>query len=201
SAFTTADGLGGKLVRTILRDATGLLWFGTEDGLSSYNEHKFRSYTTRDGLPSDKVQEVHCAPDGVVWFGYRASPNVALGRFDGREFSRFSREDGLAGNRVGGLATDARGVLWIGSLGEPLVSTYAPYGRSGGGAATYDGTRFQPAPASANLGDGGVGPVTRAPDGALWFGKRNGFVRYDGNTFRPVFSRDQLRLDYIECLD
>jgi signal transduction histidine kinase/ligand-binding sensor domain-containing protein len=201
SAFTTADGLGGKLVRTILRDATGLLWFGTEGGLSSYNEHKFSSYTTRDGLPSDKVQEVHCAPDGMVWFGYRASPNVALGRFDGREFSRFSREDGLAGNRVGGLATDARGVLWIGSLGEPLVSTYAPYGRSGGGAATYDGTRFQPAPASANLGDGGVGPVTRAPDGALWFGKRNGFVRYDGSTFRPVFSRDQLRLDYIECLD
>jgi ligand-binding sensor domain-containing protein len=106
-----------------------------------------------------------------------------LGRFDGRAFARFTRQDGLAGHRITALHTDARGVLWVGSYGDG-VAGYNEFGRIGGGVATNGAGRFFVAGGVPEFGDGGVSSIRAAPDGALWFGNRVGFSKFDGQLFR-----------------
>ena len=54
--FTTADGLVGNRVYAILADRQGLLWFGTDQGLSRYDGEGFVTYTQADGLTHSPVR-------------------------------------------------------------------------------------------------------------------------------------------------
>ncbi|MGS0524336.1 two-component regulator propeller domain-containing protein [Zobellia nedashkovskayae] len=38
-SITTEDGLSQNTIYSILKDRTGYLWFGTDDGLSRYNSY------------------------------------------------------------------------------------------------------------------------------------------------------------------
>ncbi len=52
--FTTHDGLPGNRVNSILEDAKGNLWLGTDNGLSRFSpaSRTFRNFGTSDGLPT-----------------------------------------------------------------------------------------------------------------------------------------------------
>ena len=46
------DGLGQAIVKSILQDKEGNMWFGTMAGVSRFDGQKFYNFDTKDGLAS-----------------------------------------------------------------------------------------------------------------------------------------------------
>lgn len=65
--YTTADGLGSDLIRSLYADQDGTLWIGTfGGGLNAFREGRFHRFTEHDGLLSDNIS--HIADDGeALW--------------------------------------------------------------------------------------------------------------------------------------
>ncbi len=71
--YTEKDGLPSNKVLSVLGDALGNLWVGTDNGLSKFDPRSqtFRNYDMRDGLQGNGFSN-HCrakAPDGRLFFG------------------------------------------------------------------------------------------------------------------------------------
>jgi len=61
--YTTADGLGSNLIRSLYPDKDGTLWIGTiGGGLNAFRAGRFRRFSERDGLLSDNIS--HILDDG-----------------------------------------------------------------------------------------------------------------------------------------
>ena len=76
--FTTAEGLAGDNVFSILQDSRGFLWIGTRTGLSRFDGKVFRYYDTNDGLPGSVVLDILETHDGTLWFatfGWARTPS------------------------------------------------------------------------------------------------------------------------------
>ncbi|MEM6514008.1 MAG: two-component regulator propeller domain-containing protein, partial [Pseudomonadota bacterium] len=62
------DGLSQVAVVTMLQDADGFLWFGTENGLNRYDGYEFVHYKADRGNPdalrNDFIYSLAEAPDG-----------------------------------------------------------------------------------------------------------------------------------------
>lgn len=69
--FTTKDGLAGNLVYSMVRDANGRMWFGTDRGVSRFDGKAWRSFTPHDGLLEANVYALAAAPTGDIWVGTR----------------------------------------------------------------------------------------------------------------------------------
>lgn len=69
--YTVKDGLASNMVFSIAEDKQGVLWFGTDQGLTRYDGKTWRTFTRRDGLINDGVYAVKVAPNGDIWVGTR----------------------------------------------------------------------------------------------------------------------------------
>ncbi|WP_303924121.1 two-component regulator propeller domain-containing protein [Draconibacterium sediminis] len=71
--FTVNDGLPNNTVNGIIKDADGLLWFSTSDGLCRYNDNQnvFECYYSDDGLQSNEFRprSVLVDSDNNLYFG------------------------------------------------------------------------------------------------------------------------------------
>ena len=94
--------------------------------------------------------------------------------------------DGLPGNNVLALAEDEAGFLWI--------------GMEYGGAARYDGARFETFTTENGLPDNKINALCPMPGGMVWFGTTGGLARYDGGGFDIFDTKRGLPHDYVECL-
>jgi ligand-binding sensor domain-containing protein len=66
------DGLGGKLVRTMIEGEDGSIWVGTQDGgVSRYHGNTWQSYTEKDELSSNWVYSLLEDRNGNIWIGTR----------------------------------------------------------------------------------------------------------------------------------
>jgi hypothetical protein len=65
--YTTSDGLGSNLIRSLYADKDGALWIGTfGGGLNAFSEGSFHRFSESDGLLSDNI--LHIADDGeALW--------------------------------------------------------------------------------------------------------------------------------------
>jgi len=65
--YTVRDGLPANLVHIGLQDRQGLLWFGTEKGLATFDGTRFRSFGMAEGLPDPEVLNLKEDRRGRVW--------------------------------------------------------------------------------------------------------------------------------------
>lgn len=69
----TTDGLPSNIVRAILQDSQGFLWFGTMNGLSRYDGHTFRNFYAaapgngQPGLIDNRINGLTEDHDGFLW--------------------------------------------------------------------------------------------------------------------------------------
>jgi len=172
-SYTTLDGLAHNTVYAIYGDPDGVIWFGTEGGVSRYDGRGFKNFSVRDGLAGNCVDAICRAHDGAIWFGTRGG---GVSRYDGKAFVNFTEEDGLAYNDVRAICCAPNGDLWFGTHG---------------GISRYDGRGMGDFPHFINfrkedgLTHNGVhaNAIHCDPDGVLWFGTEEGVFRYDGERF------------------
>ena len=106
--FRAEDGLGGHSPNSLLVDAAGRLWAGTERGIFVLDPG------AKTFRPIPEVSSVRCwtitqAPNGDVWAG--AADGLWL--FSADKWRRFTMKEGLKSNSVLAIAPDDKGA-WIG---------------------------------------------------------------------------------------
>jgi len=71
--ISTADGLSFPIVRAILQDSQGFMWFATDSGLNRYDGYEFTVYKHNPGDPttlrSHDARAIYEDSDGVLWVG------------------------------------------------------------------------------------------------------------------------------------
>ncbi len=112
--YTTAQGLAGNDVWSIVQDKAGNIWFGTHGGgASRYDGNSFTNYTTAQGLPSNLVSSILQDKNGNLWIG---SDGEGVSKYDGKKITTYTKEQGLADNRISIIAEDTtRNIIWFGT--------------------------------------------------------------------------------------
>jgi ligand-binding sensor domain-containing protein len=124
---TTRDGLSQSTVMSILQDAQGYLWLGTQSGLDRYDGYSIREYRRQRGysagLASDYIWAIAEDDHNNLWL---ATEGGGIERWD-RNTDRFQRfkhdplkSQTLASDAVRALLIDAQGRIWAGTLDQGL---------------------------------------------------------------------------------
>ena len=153
SRLSVEDGLSQNTVFTVCQDSTGMMWFGTMDGLSRYDGYDFRVWRNAAGdgesLQSDIVKLLFVDSEGRVWAG--TDKGLSLYRSESDSFLNWDVGE------VGGLASADGGELYVTAGGQfRIFNPEKDEWRDGG------------------LG-GGVCPGVLCRDGdCLWIGSSDG---------------------------
>ena len=65
--FTTDQGLANNNVVSVFEDKQGILWIGTNGGLSKYDGKTFQNFTKTDGLSSNQLRQTFEDKSGNLW--------------------------------------------------------------------------------------------------------------------------------------
>ena len=108
--YRTADGLASDSVLCVLSLPGGVVWAGTDNGVSRLANGKFTSYRrTRERLANNLVTALFEGTDGVLWI----STPSGVTRFDGNVWSTLSGADGLGGDLVWRTLQARDGSFWF----------------------------------------------------------------------------------------
>ena len=171
TTITTADGLPGKVIGSIVQDAAGTIWAGTEcSPVSELRDGRFFprfAEYTKDGCAS----VLWAARDGSLWIG---TSNRGLFRWRDGRMEHFGAEDGLSDVFIRGLFEDRDGVLWIGT--------------AVGGLHYYrDGRLSRSFGAADGVATGILASFAQDRDGRVWIGSNaNGLSVYEDGRFRRL---------------
>ena len=188
NTYNILDGLADNGILAINADSDGVMWFGTQTGVSCYDGKEFSNLCAKDGLAGNWVFDIHVDPDGVIWFG----TNGGVSRYDGVEFVNFTTEDGLASDVVKTIHRAPDGSLWFGT---------GWWNIPGGGVSRYDGKEFVSFDTEDGLADNTVKAICSDSDGNVWFGTWGyGVTRYDGENFTNFTANDGLAGDGIYAI-
>ena len=187
--LTTADGLPGDVVRTVLAGKDGSLWAGTDGaGLARQQAERggaaWQTYTTQQGLGSNTILSLAEQPNGTLAVG---TPDGLDQLIAGRAHSA-PHGDMLPDDFVRSLLTDVGGdALWIGTrrgLARETEKGLNQWTRADG------------------LGSDLVGALAqdRGHAGALWIGTRGGLSHLENGRVTNLTTRDGLSSDIVTAL-
>jgi len=123
--ISVEHGLSNGLVKSVLQDHQGFMWFATEEGLNKYDGYKFTIYRNdpndSTSLGSNNIKSVYEDPSGNLWI---STIDGGLNRYN-REKDNFFKYMPDANNpesisnddmqRTIGFNYDGEAVLWIGT--------------------------------------------------------------------------------------
>src|SRR6202008_4764232 len=108
--YTAADGPADDDVSAILPTPEGIVWFGTESGLSRFDGQTYTNFTrAKHQLAYNRGDGIMLDGEGVLWSGGSAG----VTRYDGHVWSTLSELDGVGGNRVVLHFQDEDGAFWL----------------------------------------------------------------------------------------
>lgn len=188
--YTVEDGLCGNEVWAILEDNENLMWFGTGNGLCTFNGTSFETIPIpKDTVKSEWLDQTYpiVNPNAVVsliqdkkgsyWIG---SNGAGAYHYDGNTFTSYLRErgklmpDSLHHNVVLSIVEDENNDLWFSSF-------------SHGGVSQFTGNGFTHHALEDGFGDGMVSSLYIDREENLWLGTRNGGIyQYDGESFQNI---------------
>jgi peptide/nickel transport system permease protein len=160
TSFIAPEGPVGNQVNAIWGEASGVLWFGTEEGIS---RHSTIGWDTFEETAGKDIQVMWSGRPADFWFG---TDGAGVLHFRSNKWTSFTTADGLASDRV--LAVWGKGSkpVWVGT---------------DQGASVYDGETWT----TFTTADGLAGQQVRAlwGDGkkTFWFGTEAGLSRFDSS--------------------
>lgn len=160
------SGLPYNVIQALAVDMTGVLWIGTDFGLSRFDGVSWSMFdTTNSALDDNEVTMIATGPNGEVWLRKSANADV-LQRFDGGVWHSWSVGIDSLPTVVEDMACDASGRLWMAA--------------GNAGAVVFDGSNWTEYNASnSGLPNGNVGDVAIGIDGDVFFND-SGLVRFNG---------------------
>ncbi|MCB2204809.1 diguanylate cyclase [bacterium] len=195
--YTMSDGLSNNQVRSIQEDRDGVIWFGTANGITSFDGEKLEIRTGGNhGIPDPVSGNTWQMASDDLWFlgdsGMHAGYSDGQGtyRYDGRSLTYLSfplppgakRDDSYL---VTGIVKGRNGTVWF--------ATYpAVFG--------YDGQSFTIInDKTAGTGSGAerlhVRSIFEDSRGHLWIGNNGlGVLHYDGETVTNFTEQQGLSL-------
>ncbi|MEO7145327.1 MAG: two-component regulator propeller domain-containing protein, partial [Bryobacteraceae bacterium] len=151
--YAQSSGLDNLDVNSLLQDATGFIWAGTQNGLFRFDGKSFQRFGPEEGLAGSEIKSLYRAPDGALWVAARQG----VARRWGDRFLPVSLNlpPGETAEIFGGstLAGDGTGHLY--------VATTQGLFRLDGGGGRYRARRLTRAAAHSVYTDA---------QGAVWFG-------------------------------
>ena len=115
-------GLSQSVVKSIVQDSRGYLWFGTKDGLNRYNGYDLVIYrhnpAEASSLSDNAVECMYADRKGNLWIG---TSKGGINKYDYKteKFSCLSNyinnTDNILSNRINSICEDKNGHLWIGT--------------------------------------------------------------------------------------
>ncbi len=161
-AVTAPDGPVGTEVRAIWGEASGLLWFGTDQGITRYSTQGWDHLTE---TANQSIQAAWSGRPADLWFATEDSGVLELK--SGRWITHTVTE-GLPSNRVYAVWGKAAGPVWVGT---------------DRGAARYNGRTWTPVTTADGLAGQQVRAIWGDGKNTFWFGTEAGLSRYDGKTW------------------
>lgn len=113
--WTTADGLPGMTITTIMQDKTGYIYIGTYDGLVRFDGIEFVNFTRTADEKYDFVAVRSIFQDSKenIWVGHN-DEGVSCIKPSG-EILKFNTDTGLPHNSVRAICEDYDGNIWLGT--------------------------------------------------------------------------------------
>ena len=122
--YGISDGISQSSVLTITSDPLGKIWFGTQDGLNSFEGYQFEVFA-RDEIRNLKSSYIQCSNNdqrGNLWFG--SKKDIILYRTKTASFSIYSLPEGTA--PIQQIVTDSFNHVWLLTSGHELLH-FNPY--------------------------------------------------------------------------
>jgi len=182
--YTTADGLLSNNVNCLSIDANDNIWFGTQAGISFFDDILFTSYTTTShpGLADNNVVAIYAADDGTIWAG----TDFGLSYYNGTSWATYTTADGLGDDRVKCITEDATGTIWIGT---------------NDGVTSFDGAVWTSWGVSEGLPFGGVTHIEVHSSGTIYMGSGlGGVLVFNGSTFNIITESEGLVNDKVRSI-
>ena len=183
-SFTDADGLPSNNVLCASSDQEGTMWFGTQNGIATYDGSTWEvmTTTTHPGLANNNVSSILVTKDGNVW----AAGDFGASFYNGTAWTTYKAVDGLGSSRVTNIFEMKNGDIWFSDFN---------------GATHYDGTVFIAYKAADGLPFGGTEDVLEADNGAIILATGLGGVAvFNGVDFKMVTEEDGLVSDNTTAL-
>ncbi len=160
---------GPHMVRDIMEDSAGYLWFATDAGVFKRDGSKIVNMSAAYGLENNSVNCMLEDPRGHMWFATHYSGVL---RFDGTTLVNVTRSEKLFGLEAWDLYLDSYGNIWF-----PVEHA---------GLYRYDGKHVTQFHHPEGLDSGGVQCTLQDRAGRLWAGGYLGLYRLDGDAFVKV---------------
>jgi ligand-binding sensor domain-containing protein len=183
--YTTANGLCGDRVNSIIQDKSGKFWIATRSGVSNYDARltdgvgqgkSFTHFTINQSTPFTNVRCIKEDRNGKIWIGGQEG----LYCYDPSATSEAALTKVMP-NFIGYIYEDKAGNLWL-NAGE--VKGMALY--------KYNGKNFTKIIEKNKDGDSQVFEITEDRNGNIWFGTMNGPCRYDPRVGISPYSNSEV---------
>ena len=164
--YAKEHGLMSNQVNSVAVAPDDTVWFGTIDGVVSFDGKNWVRYSTDDGLLDNHINTISVSPDGAVVFG--TMNGISLYKNDTWSniplstavYSSFSASDNS---------------FWFGGKGFVLQ---------------FEGTQGKVFTEKDGLAEGTVWAINETPDGDIWFGTSGEVSRFDGRNWTTYTVKD-----------
>jgi len=113
--YDKSSGLAGDIVSSIVIEDSGVKWFGTDKGLSRFDDASWTTYRTGDFTGREYFDEpakrIVVDYDGRVW----AASDNGLNIYDGSTWAPAPADAALDFTRISAMAVDSSGIVWVGT--------------------------------------------------------------------------------------
>ena len=116
------QGLSQSIVKCIIQDREGFMYFGTEDGLNRYDGYTFivmrNNPENINSISYNDINSLHLDMDGNIWIG---TFNSGLNKYNPytKKIIRFihnpSDQSTISHNNINAICSDSSGIIWVGT--------------------------------------------------------------------------------------
>ena len=141
-----------NIVRAVVVDNNNAKWFGTEYGISKFQNNQWKTFLSNLSL-DDFILCLYVDSKNRIWAG--TLDGVSMIENDVR--TDYKVQDGLVYGRVDAIAEDAEGVMWFGTQN---------------GASAFDGSIWKTYNTINGLKENWITALAVDKDGRIWFGTK-----------------------------
>ena len=182
--YTTADGLVDNNVLCATSQGNGVMWFGTQNGISKFDGFNWTNITTitDTALISNTITAIKTMSNGDLWVG----TDFGVCKYSNSTWTSYTTTDGLGDNRVKYITESSDGRIWIGEYD---------------GLSIFDGVNFTTYNMSDGIPFGGIQHISFDNNQDAWLGSGfGGLIKFDGNDFTVYNSNDGLLNNIVNSI-